>query len=200
MRLYYSPRACSLASRIALHEIGADVEYERVDLRTKQTEAGRDFRDVNPLGYVPVLELDDGAILTESPAILSYIADLRPGTLAPDQGTFERVRLHQALAFVSGELHKSFSPLIAGVQGPTRDLALARLESRLDHVEQQRADGRQYFVEDQYTVADAYAFVILSWSPHLGVTLEKWPHIRSYLERIGSRRAVQAALAEELPQ
>jgi glutathione S-transferase len=200
MKLYYSPRACSLAARIAFHELGIQPDYERVDLRTKITETGRDFRQVNPLGYVPALELDDGTVITENVAILPYIADMRGGEIAPLPASFDRVRLIEALGFLSGELHKSFSPFIAGVEGSAREKATARLESRLDHVERRLADGRDYLVGNRYSVADAYAFVILSWCPLLGFPLDRWPHIRVYIECINSRFAVQAAIAQELAQ
>ena len=106
MKLYYSPGACSLAARITLHELDIETDFERVDLQTKVTEAGHDFRDVNPLGYVPALELDDGSIVTENVAILPYIADLRPGVLAPLAGSLDRVRLYQTLGFLAGELRR----------------------------------------------------------------------------------------------
>lgn len=197
MKLYYSPGACSLASRIAFQELGIDVEYELVNLETKLTVTGSDFLKINPLGYVPALELDDGSVLTENSAILPFIADLRPGTLAPKEGTFDRVRLTQALGFLSGELHKSFSPFFAGVEGVERDKAAAKLASRIAHVERQIGQGRDYLVGDQISVADIYAFVLLSWSSHIGISLEKWPAINAFLARVGRRDAVRNALRQE---
>ena len=197
MKLYYSPGACSLASRIAFQELGLEAQYERVDLTTKLTETGRDFHQVNPIGYVPALELDDGTILTENNAILPFIADLRPGTLAPATDSFERVRLNQALGFLSGELHKSFSPFFAGVEGAEREKATAKLESRVAHMERLLGDGREHLIGGQLSVADIYAFVILSWSSHIGVSLEKWPAVTAFVQRMSTRASVSAALQQE---
>ncbi len=197
MKLYYSPGACSLASRIAFHELGIDAQYERVDLKTKLTDSGRDFYQVNSLGYVPVLELDDGTFLTENSAILPFIADTRPGALAPAPDSFERVQLSQTLGFLSGELHKSFSPFFAGVEGAEREKATARLESRVAHLDRLLGDGREHLVGDRLTVADIYAFVILSWSSHIGVSLEKWPAVTAFVQRMQRRESVARALQEE---
>lgn len=197
MKLYYAPGACSMASRISLYEIGQDAQFVRTDIRAKRTEDGRDFRELNPLGYVPVLELDGGELLTENDAILPYIASLAPGRLAPEGDALTQARLHQALGFLSSELHKAFGPFFGNPQGEARTAALDKLNSRLEFVEQHLSDGRDYWLGDQFTVADAYAFVVLSWADHFGISYADRPNIGRYLQRIGGRETVQRALKDE---
>lgn len=197
MKLYYSPGACSLASRICLHELGLDAVYESVDLTTKKTASGGDYRAVNPLGYVPALELDDGQVLTENVAILPFIADKRPGELAPESGTFDRVRHYQMLGFVSSELHKGFGPLFGQIDSEQRRQVIDRLETRIGHVERLLGDGRDHLLGERFSIVDAYAFVVLSWAQMCDVSLDKWPQVRAFLDRIGKRPAVRRALEEE---
>ena len=197
MKLYYSPGACSMASRISLYEIGQSAEFVRTDIRAKRTEDGRDFREVNPLGYVPALELDGGEILTENEAVLPYIASLKPGTIAPEGDALTEARLHQALGFLGSELHKAFGPFFGNPQGEAREGAVSKLQSRLDFVEQYLSDGREYWLGDRFSVADAYAFVVLSWADQFGISYDDRPNIAQYLERIGGRRTVQQALQDE---
>lgn len=200
MKLYYSPGACSLAVHIALREVGADFSLDKVDLRAKRTESGEDFTRVNPNGYVPVVELDDGRILFEAPALLQYLADLAPETgLAPEPGSFARVKLQQFLNFTAAELHKSFSPLFSATppEGAARDAVIARIASRLDFIEASLADGRPYLLGETFTVADAYTFVVAGWAVPTGIGLDRWPHVAAYVERIGRRPAVIAARQRE---
>jgi glutathione S-transferase len=197
MKLYYSPGACSMASRISLYEIGQPAEFVRTDIRAKRTEDGRDFREVNPLGYVPALELDGGEILTENEAVLPYIASLKPGTIAPQGDALTEARLHQALGFLGSELHKAFGPFFANPQGEAREAAMTKLQSRLDFVERHLGDGREYWLGDRFSVADAYAFVVLSWADHFGISYDDRPNIARYLERIGQRETVRRALQDE---
>ncbi len=197
MKLYYAPGACSMASRISLYEIGQDAEFVPTDIRAKRTEDGRDFRKINPLGYVPALEIDGGEILTENGAILPYIAGLKPGVLAPAGDALGEARLNEALGFLSSELHKAFGPFFANPQGEARDAAMSKLNSRLDFVEQHLGDGRDYWLGGEFGVADAYAFVVLSWADHFGISYDDRPNIARYLERIGGRETVQRALQDE---
>lgn len=197
MKLYYAPGACSMASRISLYEIGRDAEFVRTDIRAKRTEDGRDFREVNPLGYVPALELDNGEILLENTAILPFIANLSPGKIAPTGGGLAEARLHEALGFLSAELHKAFGPFFGDPQGDARDAAMTKLESRLDYVDLYLGDGREYWLGDRFSVADAYAVVVLSWAGHFGISYDRWPNIARYVERIARRESVQKALADE---
>lgn len=198
MKLYYAPGACSLASHIALHESGLPFEIDKLNVPTKTTASGEDFMQINPKGYVPAIKLDDGSILTEGAVILQYIADRNPGSsLAPKAGTMERYRLQEWLNFIATEIHKSFSPLFNKaasdeVKKSARDL----LTKRLGYVEAQLAN-KPYLMGDSFTVADAYMFVVLSWSNHAGFDLGQFSRINEYVARIAARPAVQSAMKAE---
>src|SRR5581483_8125886 len=159
MKLYLSPGACSLADHIALHEAGLDFESVRVDLKAHRTADDRDYYEINPKGYVPTLEFDDGDRLTENVAILSWIADQRPA-LAPD-GAMGRYRLLEMLAFVTAELHKSFKPFFAGAPEADKQKAAEQLANRFAYVAGQLKGD--FLFGPRFTVADAYLFVMLSW-------------------------------------
>jgi len=198
MKLYFSPSACSLSPHIVLREAGLPFQLEKVDLRSKQTAAGADFRTVNPKGSVPALELDDGQILTEGPAIVQYLADLAPAKqLAPAAGSIERYRLMEWLNFISTELHKGFSPLFnPAMPQEAKQLTMERLLSRLDYLETRLgADG--FLLGPQFTVADAYLFVVLRWGGAFQIDLARWPALQAYFRRVEQRPAVQAALDAE---
>lgn len=200
MKLYYKPGACSLASHIVLNEIGADFEIEKVDTAAGRTETGADFAAINPNGYVPVLDLDDGERLTEGAAILQHLADRAPGTgLTPKAGTIDRARVIEHLNFTASELHKAFAPFFGAVkpEGAARAAAEEKLVRRMDHLERQLADGRAYLVGGRFTVADAYAFVVASWANPVGVGLDRWPNVAKYVERIAARPAVVKAMTAE---
>lgn len=200
MQLYYKPGACSLASHITLHEIGAEFDLQKVDTNAGTTESGADYTAINPNGYVPALALDGGEILTEGPAILQYLADQKPEAgLAPKSGTLERARLQQHLSFVGSELHKAFSPLFAAEQpaGPARDAVVANIGKKFNTFETILSDGRQYLLGDSFTVADAYLFVVSSWTRPTGIDLGQWPNLAAYVGRIASRPAAQAAMRAE---
>jgi len=198
MKLYYSPGACSLASHIALYETGLPFEIDRLIKTTKMTVGGEDFMQINPKGYVPTIKLDDGSILTEGAAVLQYIADQKPDSgLAPKAGTMERYRLQEWLTFISSELHKSFSPFFN--KDTTEDVktnARNHLTKRLGYVETQLAN-KPYLMDDHFTVADAYFFVVVNWSNIVGFDLSPFPRIKEYLARIAERPAVQAAMKAE---
>lgn len=203
MKLYYAPGVCSLAVHIALREAGIPHTLEKVDLATKQTASGDDFNRVNPLGYVPALELNTGEVLLEAPAILQYLADQKPDAgLAPAAGTIERARLQQHLNFTASELHKAFGPFFAAVkpEGAQREQALSKLHSRLDRLDAILRDGRNFLMGSDFSIADTYAFVVASWSGPVGLDLGQWPHIAAYVDRVRQRPHVQEAMRrEELP-
>jgi len=198
MKLYYSPGACSLAPHIALREAGIGVELEQVDLAKKRTASGRDYTEVNPKGYVPALELDDGQVLTEAAAVLQYIGDLEPGAgLAPPAGTMERYRFVEWLTFVSSEIHKSFGPLWKpDTPEQTKQAARDLLARRFDHLEG-ALGGKPYLAGERFTAADAYLFTVLNWTAFHDIDLGKWPVLHAYAARVGSRPAVQEALKAE---
>ncbi len=200
MKLYYKPGACSMASHIVLNELEIPFSLERTDTAQGVTETGRSYVEINPNGYVPALELEPGVVLTENPAILEYLADLVPAKrLAPPVGTFERVRLRELLAFLSAELHKAFSPFFAGIELTTeeRDTAEARIAKRIAPIEARLAKAGPYLLGSQFSVADAYAFVILNWSQFIGLSLEPWPNTHVFWTRVGAHPSVVKALKKE---
>jgi glutathione S-transferase len=198
MKLYFSPGACSLASHIALLEAGLDFTLDQVDLRSKRTAGGQDFVAINSKGYVPALEMKDGNVLTEGPAILQFDADLAPDRqLAPAHGTLERYRLVEWLNFIATELHKNFSPLFRPTSTEDmKEAARTNLRNRLAWVAA-RLEGNDFLTGSQFTVADAYLFTVLGWSGKVGVDLSPWPVLGAFVERVGARPAVRQALREE---
>lgn len=198
MKLYFSPGACSLSPHIVLLEAGLAFTTERVDLAIKSTASGSDYSAINPKGSVPALQLDDGQILTEGPAIVQYLADLAPAKqLAPAAGSMERYRLIEALNFISTELHKGFS-ILFNANMPQEAKAIARelLAKRIALVAQQ-LETTDYLCGQQFSVADAYLFTVLRWSAPLHLDLSPWPAIDAYLSRIAARPAVHQALLAE---
>ena len=197
MKLYYSPGACSLSPHIALCESGLPFQTEKVDLKTKTTASGADYNAINAKSYVPALLLDNGELLTEGPAIVQYIGDLAPQSgIAPPNGTLERVRLQEWLAFIGTEIHKGFSPLWRPAPEETKAAAIARLEHWFDWLEPQLGQ-HPYLLGARFSVADGYLFTVLNWTRFLKISLERWPNLQAYLTRIASRPAVQAALKAE---
>lgn len=199
MKLYYAPGACSLSPHIVLREAGVDFELDRVDFATRKTAGGADFSKINPKGYVPTLQLDNGEVLTEGAAIVQYIADQHPAAnLAPKNGTLERVRLQEALNYIAAEVHKSFSPLFSPeYDEAAKKLQRNKLSQRLDYLEQQFGDGRDYVLGKAFSVADAYLFTVLGWTGHVGLDLQKWPKLAAFHARVGARPKVQEALKAE---
>ena len=198
MKLYFSPGACSLSPHIVLHELGLPVETIAVDLRSKVMAGGGDFRAVNPKGYVPVLQLDDGAVLTEGPAIVQYLADRKPEAgLAPANGSFERYRLQEWLNFISTELHKQFSPLFnPDSSDAVKAAQRKRLAERFDFLAQ-TLGSQDWLLAGGYSVADAYLFTVLTWTAYVGFDLAPWPALQAYMARVQARPAVAATLAAE---
>jgi glutathione S-transferase len=198
MKLYYSPGACSLAPHIVLNELGETYDLEKVDLGSKKTETGAEFTAVNGKGYVPTLELGQNEVLTEVSTILQYLADRAGNTaLLPKFGSMERYRAMEALNFIASELHKGIGGLFnKAMPEDGKKAIIARLEGRLDWLDGQLAK-RRYLLGDGYSVADAYAFVVLGWSKHVNIDLLKRPHITAYLGRVAARPAVKAAMQAE---
>jgi glutathione S-transferase len=201
MKLYYAPGACSLSPHIALREAGLPFEAVKVDIKTKAIAAssgGGEFRAVNSKGYVPALELDDGTLLTEGPAIVQYIADQAPGAnLAPANGTLPRYQLQSWLNFITSELHKQFSPLFdPGATEELKTAQRAKLGGRFDWIAQQ-LEGRDYLTGSTFTVADGYLFTVLNWCAWTGIDLARWPTLVAYQERVAARPAVREALVAE---
>ena len=197
MKLYFAPMTCSLAPHIVLRELELPFELIRVNNQTKQTADGRDFRQINPKGYVAALMLDNGEVLTEGPAILQYLADLVPGhAMAPANGTWERSRLQEYLNFISSEIHGGSAPLFSGeIPETTKTIFKHKLFKRLDYLN--RLLATQPFLMQAFGVADAYLFTVLKWLPTFSIAIEDWPTLASYISRIAERPSVRAAIAAE---
>jgi len=201
MKLYFSPGACSLAPHIVLHEAGIAFQAVKTNTRERSTSDGSDFLRVNPKGYVPALLLDNGESLTECPAILQYLADLRPESgLLPPARSMDHYRVLEWVAFVATELHKGFGPIFRpGTPDDLKASTRERVAGRLDYSSRQ-LEGRAFAVGTQFTIADAYLYVVLGWMKPAGLDRERWPVLRDYHARIGARPAVKAARqAEGLP-
>lgn len=198
MRLYFAPGACSLSPHIVLREAGLDFDLEQVDLKTKRTKSGADYTEVNPKGYVPALQLDDGQVLTEGPAVVQYIADRKPDSgLAPAAGTIDRYHLQGWLNFISTELHKSFTPLFKpNTPEEYKTITRENLANRFGYLDRHLA-GKQYLLNDRFTVADAYAFTVTRWTQPFKIDLAPWPNLAAYMKRITERPKVQDALKAE---
>jgi glutathione S-transferase len=198
LKLYYAPGACSLSPHIALHEAGLKFDVERVNLSTKKTASDGDFLAINPNGYVPVLGLGDGQVLSEGPAILQYIADQNPQAhLAPANGTPQRYRLQEWLNFISTEVHKGYSPLFSPTTPDDyKKVVIARLLTRYAYLDKALA-GKQFLLGDQFSVADGYLFTVTNWSNMLKIDLSAYPNVTAFQARVAARPKVQDALKAE---
>ena len=197
MELYFSPLACSLATRIAFYEAGYDARYVQVDTKRKRVEDGSDFFEINPLGQVPVLRTDDGTLLFENTAVLPYVADRLPAAKLAPIGGLERARLQQWLGFVGTELHKAVFVTLLDPDASTEVKRYARekLPLRMDTLQAHLAE-REWLL-DSFSVADIYLAVVLSWARYCGVDLSPWPAARGLLERVSARPAAARGFAEE---
>ncbi|WP_418126082.1 glutathione transferase GstA [Variovorax sp. 160MFSha2.1] len=207
MRLYYMPGACSLSPHIVANELGLDVSLVKVDYKTHRTVDGRDFRELSPFGYVPLLELDDGTLLREGPAIVQYLADLKPESqLAPSNGTMDRYRLQEWLSFLTSEIHKGFIPLLyAGLAGKYgAGTAKPKLEKRYAWLDEQLL-GKDYLMGDIYTVADAYLYSLTQWGQaswlesvyKTNIHFDGLQNLKYWYERMRARPAVRRSLDAE---
>ena len=198
MKLYYSPGACSLSPHIALREAGLPFQLVMASTKTHKLADGTDFYTINPKGYVPLLELDDGQRLAEGPAIVQYIADQAPASkLAPPAGTMARYRLQEWLAFIGTELHKTFSPLFnPAMPEEAKAIFRQRLNDRLKWVDSQ-LEGRDYLMGEAFTVADGYLFTVTNWCKVVGIDLSSLKQLTAYRARVGARPAVQEAMKAE---
>jgi glutathione S-transferase len=198
MKLYYSPGACSLSPHIVLREAGLAFDLVLASTKTKKLADGSDYLTINPKGQVPLLELDNGDRLSEGPAIVQYIADQAPAShLMPAAGTMDRYRVVEWLNFITSELHKGFSPLFSpDTPEDYKTIARTRLSARLAYVNE-RLEGRAYLMGDQFSVADAYLFVVSGWGQYVGVDISGLAHLVAFRARVAARPAVQEALRAE---
>ncbi|USG62037.1 glutathione transferase GstA [Sneathiella marina] len=199
MKLFYKPGACSLATHIILHEVGATFELDEVDTEAGQTKSDLDYKKINPKGYVPALELVSGEILTEGASILQYIADQNPQSgLTPAAETIARARLQEYLNYTGSELHKAFGPYFSNsASNEDKEEAGLNVAKKFDYLNGLLSDGRTYLLGDKFSVADAYLFVVSNWSNFVGIDLKKWPNVAVFVERVAKRPATQAAMTAE---
>ncbi len=198
MKLFTRPGTCSLDTDIALREAGVTFDLVKVSHHTGKTSEGVDFTTINTKGYVPALLLDNGELLTENAALLQYIADLNPAAqLAPPAGTLERYRLTEWLAYINSEIHKGFSPLfLPNTPEDFKQYARENLTKRVDWLAK-HLGSKPFLLGEQFSVADAYLFVVLTWSPHVSFDLTRWPNLLAFQERVSARPHVIEAMTAE---
>lgn len=198
MKLYYSPGACSLSPHIALREAGLAFEPVLASTKSHKLQDGTDYYGINPLGYVPMLELDDGTRLREGPAIVQYIADQAPAkNLAPANGTLPRYRLQEWLTFIGTEVHKQFSPLFnPAMPEEVKKMQRDKLASRFQWIDAELKD-KQYLMGENFSVADGYLFTVTNWAKPMNIDLTPYPNLVAYRERVAARPAVQEAMKAE---
>jgi glutathione S-transferase len=200
MKLYYFSGACSLSPHIVALEAGVAVTMVKIDSKTKKTDSGADYLAVNSKGAVPALQLDDGRVLTEGPAIVQYLADLKPESgLAPRAGTFERYQLMEILNYITSEVHKTFSPLFnPASSAEVKETALTNLGKKFDWLSG-FLGKKPFLLGNTFTAADAYLFTVLNWTGHVKIDLGKWPILADYKSRIAKRpKVIEAMKAEGL--
>lgn len=198
MKLYYAPGTCALAAHIIARETNTPITLVKTDIRSKTYEGGGDFTKINPLGYVPALQLDNGTILTEGPAVLQYIADKSGSqTVSPAAGSDDYYRMLGWLGFVSSEMHGPFGTLFnPNMPDGAKELAKTRIASRLKVLDEHLASN-EYLVGKKFTLPDAYAFAVLGWAPMMKIDLSGYPNVQAYAARISARPAVKTAMSEE---
>ena len=198
MKLYYAPGACSMAPHIVATEAGLKLDLVKVDIPNKKTADGGDFWAVNPKGYVPALQLDNGEVLTEVGVIIQYLADQKPESgLAAKPGSMERYHQMEAVNFAATEVHKQIGALFNPKMTPEmREVQLGNVDRRLNALEKM-LDGKSYIMGDKFTAPDAYLFTVLNWTGGLKIDLAKWPNIKAYVARVGARPQVLATLKAE---
>ncbi|KFE63969.1 glutathione binding-like protein [Hyalangium minutum] len=200
MELYFCPMTCSLATRIALYELDEPATFHMVNVVTKKMADGGDYFQINPKGQVPALRTREGVLLTEGPAVLQYVADLKPERgLAPKAGTLERYQLQQWLNYISTEVHKQIFYTIFSPQWPAEAKVFVREQvapAKYDFLSK-HLDGREFLLDTGFTVADAYLVTTLNWCGAAGIDLGRWPVMKAYLDRMKARPAVGRAITEE---
>lgn len=195
MKLYIRRAACSLSPHIVGRELGLDVEIVHVERATHRTSDGQDFLAINPNGYVPVLVLDDGEIIVEGPAIVLYLADLKPEAGLSPQAGKERRRIQSLLNFVSTEIHKPMGQMFSPSYAPVKAVLHKHVAARIDWIATQFAGD--YLTGDTFSIADAYLFVCLNWSQWVGVNLSHWPRLEAFMKLVCARPKVLEALNAE---
>ncbi|WP_346838230.1 glutathione transferase GstA [Microbulbifer sp. SAOS-129_SWC] len=196
MKLFYAPGACSLSPHIVACEAGIELELAKVNLGEHKLASGADFTEINPKGYVPVLQLEGGELLTEGVAIVQFLAEQKPDRqLAPEYGSLEHYRLLEWLNYLAAEVHKSFVPLFWDGAEEEKARAKKAIAGRFDFIEQQLQ--QDYLMGDTFTVADAYLYTLATWLNKQDIATDAWPRLQAFMQRMEARPGVQAALREE---
>jgi len=198
MKLYFAPGACSLSPHIVLREAGAKFDLEQVDLREKKTKKGEDYWTINPKGQVPLLELDDGQMISEGPAIVQYVADKNPGAgIIPAAGSIDRYHLQGWLTHIGTELHKTYGPMFRPTTPDEyKKISKETLANKYKNIDKM-LEGKQYLMGDKFTVADAYLYTVTRWAPRVEFDLSPFPNVKAFMERMNARPKVQEALKAE---
>jgi glutathione S-transferase len=198
MKLYYTPGACSMAVHIALREAGLPFDLEKVDLRSKRTQGGEDYARINPKGYVPALQLEDGSILTEVGVCVQYVADLAPQSeLAPIAGTMGRYHLMEWINFTATEIHKTFGPLFdPSLSEELKQRQIGLLSKRFAYLDKHLSE-HEFVSGAKFTSADAYLFTTLNWTHVVKMDVSPWPSLKNYVNRIAGRPAVHETMKAE---
>ena len=196
MKLYYAPGACSLAPHIALREAGLGFEPVKTDIRAKTLEDGTDYRTINAKGAVPALAIESGDVLTENATILQYIGDQSGGGTLLPIGGIRRYRVLEWLTYISSEVHKGYGPLWKGGSDAEKEAARQAVGQKFDYVQEKLGEG-PFLTGDEFTVADAYLLVMLSWTQIHGIDLSRWPGLAAFRERVTARPAVREAMTVE---
>lgn len=199
MKLYYATGTCSLGPRIVAHELGIELESQKVDIKKHQTDNGSDYWHINPKGYVPALVTDDGYLLTEGIAIMQYLADQEvPASLNAERGTASFYKLQEWLTFISTELHKMFSPWLFHPEygAEAQWVATQKIRERLELINT-HLGGRKYLLDNTFSLADIYLFTIVRWASLFNIELTSYRNLSSFLERISNRSAVKSAMRAE---
>lgn len=197
MHLYYGPGSCALSPHIVAREANLPVGLVRVDISTHMTENGEDYYAINPKGAVPALALDSGEILTEGVAIVQYLADQAPVSVMPERGSLAYYRVLEWLTYISSEFHKSFGPVFrSNLPEEERAYAIQKIAQRFAYIDGALA-GKQYLVNDTFSVADAYCYTILRWAKFADIKTEDYPNVQQFMDRMHARQAVQTALKDQ---
>ncbi len=198
MKLFYAPGACSISPHIVLRESGLKFDLDKVNFAEGKTDGGLDFKAINPKSQVPTLQLDDGSVLTEGAVIVQYIADQAPQSgLIPAAGTMERYRVQEWLNFTASELHKNIAPLFRPTTPDAyKEIANQTMDRKLNDLER-HLKGKQYVMGDKFTVADAYCYTVLRWTPRAKIDLAKYPAVKAYFDRVAARPKVKEVLEAE---
>ena len=198
MKLFFYPGSCSQVPLIVAHELGLPVQLVAVDLAKKQTADGRNFLDINPNGYVPALELDNGRVLTEAHVIGQYLTSLKPGnSLMPNGNGFEHFKMLELLNFITSEVHKPMGSFFNPQLHPETRAATEQLLSRRLNYLVNKLSKHDYLTGDSFTLADAYLFVVLNWANWVKFDLSPFPVLQAFVQRVAARPAVKAAQADE---